>query len=77
LSIPVLLVGNTVGKGNCCELDVIEKLKVEGELNLFAIFPIGATIQDSGKRKRSGCHVPLHYPKEKEKENKINIKSEK
>jgi len=23
------------------------------------------------------CHMPFHYPKEKEKENKINIKSEK
>jgi len=53
LSIPVLLVGNMVGRGNCCELDVIEKLKVGGELNLFAIFPIGATMQDGGKRKRS------------------------
>jgi len=28
-------------------------LKVGGKMNLFAIFPIGATIQDGGKRKRS------------------------
>jgi len=49
----MLLVGNTVGKENCCKLDVIVKLKVGGKLNLFAIFPIGATMQDDGKRKRS------------------------
>ena len=36
-----------------CELDVVEELKVEERDNLFAIFPIGATIQDGGKRKRS------------------------
>jgi len=53
LSIPMLLVGNTVGKENCCELDVIVELKVGGKLNLFAIFPIGTTMQDGGKRKRS------------------------
>jgi len=34
------------------ELFVVEVLKVE-EKNLFAVFPIGATIQDGGKRKRS------------------------
>jgi len=33
---------------------VVELLKVEkGNDNLFADFPIGATIQDGGKRKRS------------------------
>ena len=53
LSIPVLLVGVMVGKENCCELDVIVELKVGGKLNLFAIFPIGATMQDGCKRKRS------------------------
>ena len=53
LSIPVLLVGNTVGKENCCELDVIVELKVGGKLNLFAIFPIGTTMQDGSKKKRS------------------------
>jgi len=36
LSIPVLLVGNTVGQENCCELDVIVEQKVRGKLNLFA-----------------------------------------
>jgi len=34
------------------ELFVVEVLKVEKK-NLFAVFPIGATIQDGGKRKRS------------------------
>jgi len=58
LSIPMLLVGNTVGKVNCCELDVIVELKVGGKLNLFAIFPIGATMQDGGKRKRSDGGLP-------------------
>ena len=53
LSIPVLLVWNTVGKENCCELVIIEELKVGGKLNLFTMFPIGTTIQDGGKRKRS------------------------
>jgi len=53
LSIPMLLVGNTVGKETCCKLNMIVELKVEVKLNLFAIFPIGTTIQDGGKRKRS------------------------
>jgi len=53
LSIPVLLVRNTVGKENCCGLVVIVELKVGGKLNLFAISPIGATMQDGGKGKRS------------------------
>ena len=34
------------------ELVVVEELKVE-ERNLFTIFPIGATIQDGGKRKEA------------------------
>ena len=61
LSIPILLVGNTVGKENCCELDVIVELKVVGKKNLFAIFPIGATMQDGGKRKRSDCSSNNFY----------------
>ena len=32
---------------------MVEELKVEERNNLFAIFPIGTTIQDGGKRKRS------------------------
>jgi len=49
----MLLVGNMVGKVNCCELDMIVELKVGGKLNLFAISPIGAIMQDGGERKRS------------------------
>jgi len=32
---------------------MFEELKVEEKFNLFAIFPIGTTMQDGGKRKRS------------------------
>jgi len=39
--------------------------------NLFAEFPIGATIQDGGKRKRSDDHMPLHCPKKNKNKNKI------
>ena len=42
------------GKGLLKRGPVVEMLKFEGEKdNLFAEFPIGATIQDGGKRKRS------------------------
>ena len=53
LSISVLLETFMVGKEVCWLLDEIVVLKDEGKMNLFADFPIGATIQDSGKRKRS------------------------
>jgi len=47
-----------VGKGFLKLVDVVEELKeVEEKDNLFAEFPIGATIQDGGKRKRSNAHV--------------------
>ena len=42
-----------VGKMNSCELDVFEELKAVEKMNLFAIFPIGTTMQDGGKRKKS------------------------
>ena len=32
---------------------MVKELKVEEKFNLFAIFPIGTTMQDGGKRKRS------------------------
>ena len=32
---------------------IVGELKVEEVMNLFIIFPIGATMQDGGKRKRS------------------------
>ena len=50
LFISVPFEGNTVGNAEVCDLDVVEELIVE-EKNLFAIFPIGTTIQDGGKRK--------------------------
>jgi len=53
LSILVLLETFTVGKEVCWLLDKIVVLKDEGKMNLFADFPIGTTIQDGGKRKRS------------------------
>ena len=48
--IPVWFEGDTVGNARACCLDVVEELRVE-KRNLFAIFPIGATIQNGGKRK--------------------------
>jgi len=45
---------NTVGKVELTFVKlIVERLKVEEIMNLFAIFPIGATMQDGGKRKRS------------------------
>jgi len=43
----------TVGKRVCELQDVIVELRVEGKMTLFTIFPMGATMQDSGKRKRA------------------------
>jgi len=40
---------------------MVEELKVEGKMNLFAIFPIGATMQDDGKRKRRVMSVTNHF----------------
>jgi len=34
-------------------------LKVEEVINLFALFPIGTTMQDGGKRKRSGAKINI------------------
>ena len=52
LSIPMLELSFTVGKKVCRLWDVIVVLRVEGEMNFFAVFPIGATMQDSSKRKK-------------------------
>ena len=53
MSIPMLGLEDIVGKRfESVELVVVEELKVE-ERNLFTIFPIGATIQDGGKRKEA------------------------
>ena len=63
MSIPMLGLEDIVGKRfESVGLVVVEELKVE-ERNSFAIFPIGATIQDGGKRKEAIGHVPLHRPK--------------
>ena len=42
-----------------CEIDVVEELREEKGV-LFAIFPIGATMQDGGKRKRSDDLLMYH-----------------
>jgi len=42
-----------VGRGFLKLADVDELKKIEEKDNLFADFPIDATIQDGGKRKRS------------------------
>jgi len=52
ISIPVWFKDDTVGNARACGLDVVEELKVEAR-NLFAIFPIGTTMQDGGKRKEA------------------------
>jgi len=49
-----------VGNAKACKLDVVDGLEVEEKDNLFAIFPIGATMQDDGKRKRSIGYIPLY-----------------
>ena len=56
LSTPVLELSFTVGKKVCKLRDVIVVLKVEGEMNLFAVFPIGTIMQDGSKRKRSDVY---------------------
>ena len=76
-SISVLLKVFTEGKRVRWLLDWIVELKGVGKLNLFAVSPIGATIQDGGKRKRSVlmlnsyvfvlrstciAHIVWHYP---------------
>jgi len=43
----------TEGSKFCWLLDGIVVLKEDRKVNLFAISPIGATIQDGGKRQRS------------------------
>jgi len=59
MSIPMLGFKDIVGKTfESVELFVIEVLKVEKK-NLFAVFPIGTTMQDGGKRKRSGSLLAL------------------
>ena len=49
-SIPMWFEEDMVGNAEAVELDVVEGLREE-KRNLFAISPIGAAIQDGGKRK--------------------------
>ena len=54
MSVPMFIPEDIVGKGLLKLKAVVELLRdVEEKVNLFASFPIGATIQDGGKRKRS------------------------
>jgi len=48
-----MLFGNTVGNEDVCEKSVVKELRFEEKNTLFAIFPIGATMQDGGKRKEA------------------------
>ena len=69
----MLFAGDIVGIEDLTLRAIVEVLKfVGGKMNLFAIFLIDATIQDSGKRKRSveyNMHVTyqkgdvIHYIK--------------
>jgi len=65
MSIPIFIPEDIVSKGFLKLVDVVGELKeIEEKDNLFADIPIGATIQDSGKRKRSddSHHDPSpHY----------------
>ena len=54
ISIPMLFTKDTAGKEVLMLGTVIEVLKFVGEKeDLFAVFPLGVTIQDGGKRERS------------------------
>jgi len=54
MSIPISFSVDIVGKAVLKDEAMLEMLKVvEGKDNLFASSPIGATMQDGGKRKRS------------------------
>ena len=61
MSIPMLGLEDIVGRRfESCEIDVVEELREEKGV-LFAIFPIGATMQDGGKRKRSNVTMITSY----------------
>ena len=62
MSIPMLFVIDIAGRGDLVLDAVVEVLKLfEEKENLFADFPIGTTIQDGGKRKRSGDGLSLLF----------------
>ena len=54
MSIPISFAVDIAGKEVLTLNAIVEELKfVEEKGNIFADFPIGTTIQDGGKRKRS------------------------
>jgi len=60
MSIPTSISVDIVGKAVLKDEAVVEMLKVvEEKDNLFADSPIGATIQDGGKRKRSAIRAVI------------------
>jgi len=74
MSIPISFSVDIVGKAVLKDEAVLEMLKVvEEKDNLFASSPIGATMQDGGKRKRSDGDY--HTPSSKFKIKKINNKN--
>ena len=78
MSIPMSFSVDIVGKEVLENEAVAEVLKVvEEKDNLFTNFPIGATIQDGGKRKRSDVmclFIVQKKNKRKEKENQHKIR---
>ena len=62
MSIPMSFAEDIVGIEDLTLRAVIVVLKFVGEkMDLFAVFPIGTTIQDGGKRKRSDDYIIYHY----------------
>jgi len=58
MSIPISISVNIAGKEVLKLEAMVAVLKVkEIKDNLFTVFPIGATIQDGGKRKRSDSYI--------------------
>ena len=53
--IPMPVIEDIVGKVESLMVvqDMIVVLRFEGKMSLFAIFPLGTTMQDGGMRKRS------------------------
>jgi len=58
MSIPISISVNIAGKEVLKLEAVVAVLKVkEIKDNLFTVFPIGTTMQDGGKRKRSDSYI--------------------
>jgi len=77
MSIPMLVLEDIVGKVESLLMFVVEMLKrLRRKLDLFAMFPIGATMQDGSKRKEA-MHVTAVACLFIVKENKRKIKEKK